>query len=423
MRQSSMGMMACAALLAACSGPGTNNGQEVKSSKQRVTSPSVSPSTAQAVATAGSQFALDLLGAVREGGGNVLYSPFSISQALTMAYGGARGTTEKEMASALRISSLTQADVHPAMNALDLALASRGQGKPGINGQPFRLNIANATWGDAGTSFENTYLDLLAENYGAGLGVVDFRGAPEPARQMINDWVADRTEQKIQNLLQPGTIDSATRLVLTNAVYFNASWATPFETSATADATFKALDGSAQQVPFMNRTAQMSLSIRQDYAAVDLPYAGDELAMTIILPDEGKLESVAASLNPAELDALYAGMKSEEVELSLPRFKYEASLSLRSSLEKLGMKAAFGDADFSGISATEQLSIGDVVHKAFIDVNEAGTEAAAATAVVFVGTSVPDQPIAFRADRPFLFLIRDRQTGAILFMGLLASIA
>ena len=350
---------------------------------------------------------------------NLVFSPASISTALAMAYAGARTQTESEMTSALRFT-LPQDRLHPAMNELTAALASRGDGKQGADGQPFRLRIVNTTWAQKDFPLEPAFLDVLASNYGAGVNLLDFLAAPEPSRHTINRWVSDQTEQRIKELLQKDHITSRTRLVLTNAVYFNAAWKSPF-VRKTEDAPFTRSDGSTVQVPMMRHKEQLRAGEVPGLArAVALPYQDERLSMLIVLPDVGKLSEVESMLASGGVGSIDAALTEQTVDLALPRFRFDTPVGLADALKTLGMVRAFDPdlADFSGLSEMP-LYISDVVHKAFIAVAEKGTEAAAATAVIFGDpVSAPlVPPLSILVDRPFLFLVRDDATGAILFMG------
>ena len=408
------------ALLMSSCGPKdakTTGLQLVTSAKARAAAPAV-PTGDLAELTAGNNaFAFALYQSIREADGNLFYSPYSISLALAMTYAGARTDTERQMAETLRYA-LSQSALHPAFNALDQMLASRGQGAQGKNGQPFRLSIANSIWGQKDYKFLAEFLDTLAVNYGAGLRLLDFATAPEPARQTINKWVSDETAGKIPDLLPDGSIDSDTRMVLANAIYFNAAWLNPFEKDQTHDGAFHLLGGGDVTVPMMNATEFFNHAQGAGYQAVELPYSGGELSMVILLPDEGKFKDFEASLDAARVDDILKGLEGAQVNLTMPKFKYDARLELADILSAMGMPIAFSEAaDFSGMDGDRKLFISDVYHKAFVAVDEAGTEAAAATAVVMKLTAMPAQPVEVKVDRPFLFLIRDIQTGAILFVG------
>ena len=361
-------------------------------------------------------FAVALYQALRSKQGNLFFSPYSISAALAMTYAGARGETEKQMAQALHLE-LSQADLHPSFKALAEELAKRGQGAKGKDEKGFRLNVVNALWGQEGYEFLPAFLSLLAADYGAGMERVDY-SLPEEARAKINNWVSDQTEKRIQDLIPSGALNTLTRLVLTNAIYFNAAWATQFEPSATQDGTFTLLDGSQVTVPMMRQTGSFLYAKDSGLLAVELPYDGYELSMVILLPEAGKFEGTEASLNGAQLEALLAGLSPQQVALTMPKFEFTSDFSLRETLSDMGMPVAFSpDADLTGMASQRELFLSDVFHKAFVSVDENGTEAAAATAVVVGLTSMPAELVEVKVDRPFLFLIRDRKTGAILFLG------
>ncbi len=395
------------------------------SEKERVTAVDVGDFDIDALVDGNSAFAFDLyrLLVQQQDNDNLFYSPYSISLALAMTYAGARGETEEQMAEALHFR-LPQTDLHSAFNALDQELAQRGQeneGEDDVDGQEsegFQLNIANAIWGQEDYQFLTTFLDVLAENYGAGLRILDFAGAPEESRLVINEWIGQQTEGKIEDLLPRNSIDPMTRLVLTNAIYFNAQWAKQFQEGATRQGPFRLLDGSEVQVPMMHQTDGFRYARGTDYQAVELPYVGHEMSMVILLPQEGELERFEDSLEVARVQAIIEELERQQVALTMPKFEFDASFSLEEPLAALGMPQAFSaDADFSGMTGDRALFISEVVHKAFVSVDEEGTEAAAATAVVMAESAMPQEPVDVTIDHPFLFLIRDMQTGTVLFLG------
>ena len=397
-------------------------GESVRSDRPRASAPEVAaPDLAEQVG-GNSAFAFDLYQALREQDGNLFYSPYSISLALAMTYAGARGETERQMADALHLT-LPQERLHPAFNSLDQALASRGQGAQGQDsaaGQPtgFRLNVVNAMWGQQGYQFLPAFLDLLAENYGAGLRVLDFASAPEEARTTINEWVSQQTEGRIEDLIPQGALDALTRLVLTNAIYFNAAWADAFEAAQTQDGPFHLLGGGEVSVPLMGQTDGFGYAEGEGYQAVELPYDGRELAMVLLLPREGQFESFESALDAGRVEQIIGSLEYQQVRLTMPKFEFESGFSLKEALAALGMAEAFSEqADFSGMTGRRELFISEVVHQAFVSVDEAGTEAAAATAVMMAPTSAMAEPVEMTADRPFVFLIRDLETGTILFVG------
>lgn len=389
----------------------------LKSDKQRITNPAVTDAEIVQQSADNAAFGFDFYRAVRaEKSGNLVFSPLSLSTALAMTYAGARNNTATELRSALRWT-LGDDKVHSAFNAIDLKISSHGENQTGVDGQPFRLRSVNASWSQDGFGIKTDYLDALALNYGAALNVLDFQRQPEPSRQTINDWVSYQTEGRIPELLAKGTVDESTRIVLTNAVYFNASWATPFETSATANGDFHKLDGSTLSVPMMHGTSYRLVGHGQDFTTVSLPYAGNELDFVIVLPDSGKFEQVESALTPSALETALASATSADVALSFPKFKLDEEVPALGALQSLGVHDLFADAaDLSGIDGSRDLQVTGVLHKVFISVDEKGTEAAAATGVIAGITSVPViTPID--VDRPFLFVIRDRETKTVVFMG------
>lgn len=404
--------------IAACSGSDeppniTPPGEQARSGLSRITAPQISPAQQKAVVDGNTAFALALHNQIRSPGENLFYSPFSISTALAMTWAGARTTTESEMASTLRFS-MPQADLHPAFNWLDLELNARGRGAKGADGKPFRLRNVNALFGQKGFRFLPDFLDTLALNYGAGLSLLDFIEETEPSRKAINKWVAQMTEDRIDELLAQGVIDASTRLVLVNAIYFNAAWKHPFEKTSTFDAAFAAPSGS-KQVPTMHGTESFGYAEGDGWFAVSLPYDGDELDMVVLVPTTD-LVAFEDRLDAPALEAVFGALRPESVALALPSFELRWQDSLKSHLIAMGMTSAFEDADFSGMDGSRSLQISDVVHEAFVKVNENGTEAAAATAVVIRETSAPiGRPVA--VDRPFLFFIRDLGTGSVVFAG------
>jgi serpin B len=369
-----------------------------------------------------SDFAFDLYQALKNTDGNLFYSPHSISLALAMTYAGARGDTEHQMADTLRFT-LPSRQLHPAFNWLDIELGKRGEGAEGKDEGGFRFNIVNAIWGQKDYEFLSEFLDILAENYGAGLRPLDFIKAPEESRITINNWVSEQTEGRIEDLIPQGLIDTWTRLVLTNAIYFNAAWQYPFEESMTKDGPFYLLDGSKVTVPMMKQTEHFGYTEGEGYQAVELPYDGRKLSMVILLPRKENFEQFEGSLDYQLVDSLIKALEYQRVSLTMPKFEFESEFRLKETLAAMGMPDAFvwPIADFSGMTGNRDLFIGDVIHKAFVSVDESGTEAAAATAVVMLPTAgppeEPEEAVEVTVDRPFIFLIRDIETGAIVFVG------
>ena len=399
--------------LAACAQPAP--GELLKSDKERITSPAVNKSEQALLVEGNSAFAFELYQAVKGKEGNIFYSPYSISVALAMTYAGARGETAQQMADTLHFL-LDQDRLHPAFNWLDEELASRGEGARGKDGEGFRLNIVNAIWGQKGYEFLTEFLDVLAENYGAGLRILDFVNQTEECRLAINDWVSDQTEGRIKDLIPEDVITVATRHVLTNAIYFNAAWEYPFNENMTVDGPFYLLDGDQVTVPMMEQTEGFGYTDGEGYQAVELPYDGEELSMVILLPEAGNFQAFEQGLQAPQVCDIITGLQPSGVTLTMPRFEFDSEFSLKNTLEDMGMPAAFSAADFSGMTGTRDLYIRDVLHKGFVSVDEAGTEAAAATAVV-MEEEAPEPLVEVTVDRPFIFLIRDIETGAILFIG------
>ncbi len=388
--------------------------QLAKSDVSRVSSPVISASELDELVAGNNAFAFDLYQVLQEKEGNLFFSPYSISTALAMTYAGARTETESQMAETLNFT-LPQDKLHSGFNALDLRLVNESRA------EDFTLRIANSLWGQNGYPFLGEFLDVLAANYGAGLRLMDFATDPEPARITINDWVSDKTEEKIKDLIPQGAITDLTRLVLANAIYFNADWLFPFESNLTHDASFHTIDGQQIDVPMMSMNDPVDLLYKQGegYQAVELPYMGGKAAMTLVVPELDSFSKFEATLDAELLETIVAGMEPKQVELKLPKFSYEQSIGMADLLAQMGMPDAFDPqvADFSGMDGTQLLYITDVFHKAFVAVDEEGTEAAAATAVIVGLESMPQIDVSLTVDRPFIYLIRDIDSGSILFMG------
>jgi len=376
---------------------------------------SASPADANAAATAIDAFGLDLYRQVASTGGNVVLSPASVAIALAMARAGAQGTTAAQMDAVMHGAGADGAGI----NALDQALAARNGTFTDADGQtlPVTLRIANAPFAQRGMTLTPAYLDALAADFGAGVRLVDYEGATEAARQAINAWVAGQTENRIPQLIGNGILSPQTRLTLVDAIYLKAPWVTPFPADATQTGPFTRADGSTVDVPLMSVSTSLAYAAGSGWQAVELPYVGGSLALTVIVPAD--LASFQAGLTATELGQVFAGLQEQEVDLTLPKFSIQTATSLADALKALGMPLAFDpeQADFSGITTQEQLFISDVIHQANISVDEKGTEAAAATAVVMAGSAAPAQRVTLRVDRPFLFALRDVPTGAILFLG------
>ncbi len=384
---------------------------ELRSTKARVTAPAVTSEDAAAFAHDNLAFSIDLYLALRSrNSGNFIYSQTSISTALAMLYAGAATTTATEMSDALNFN-LPSPRLHAAFNELDQALTTP---PPDNNAAAFELAIANSIWIQDGYTVLPTYLDILAENYGAGLFVQDFAAAPEPARTAINDWVAFHTEDQIPSLFPQGAINTLTRLVLGNAVFFHGDWKVPFLKDS-PNATFHTLTGDVS-VPTMRGSLNARIWSGAGWNAATLAYVGDTTSMILVVPDAGTFAAFEAGLTPESVSAIFArAAAATGADLHMPRFNFGSDVDLNDILSTLGMPGAFTDqADFSGINGARDLHIQAVVHKAIIKVDEKGTTASAATGVSTGVTSVPPTLVV---DRPFLFFILHEPTGAILFQG------
>jgi serpin B len=381
---------------------------------------SVQASDTKSLVEGNTAFALDLYARLSGAPGNLFFSPYSISTCLAMTYAGARGDTETQMARVLHFSK-GDARLHSSFGELQRQLDDAAKQK-GI-----QLDIANALWAQKGEPFLPAFLKIAKNDYQANVNQADFKTSADAVRREINRWVAQKTRDKIQDILSPGSLDDLTRLVLANAIYFKGTWASRFEKGATSPQLFHLSENSQVVRPLMHQVADASYIETNDLQAVELPYSGDELSMIILLPRQidalGQLEQ---QLSPAFLDSLLAQMKKQKVEIFLPRFKLESDFKLKDTLAKMGMPDAFvpPKADFSNIDGTNDLYISGVFHKAWAEITEEGTEAAAATIVVVEGRGIakrPPPPPVFRADHPFIFLIRDTRSGSLLFVGRLAD--
>jgi serpin B len=377
------------------------------------------PGQTQALVDGNTAFACDLYAQLRNSPGNLFFSPYSVSTALAMTYAGARGNTETQMAQVLHFGK-SQQGLHSAFGALQRQL-NEAQKQKGIE-----LSLANALWAQQGHPFLPPFLNIGKYEYQASLNLADFKTGAEAARHEINGWVVQQTKDKIQDILPAGSLDSSTRLVLANAIYFKGAWAEPFRKAETSTQPFHLTANRQTDVPLMHHFDTVKYMENDSFQAVELPYAGAELSLVVLLPRRiegcGQLEG---QLSPALLSRCLGEMKRQRVELFLPRFKMESSFKLNGTLGQMGMSDAFGpQADFSGLDGTRFLFISDVFHKAWVEVNEAGTEAAAATVVGVSKHAMPRKPApppVFRADHPFIFCIRDTHSGSLLFLGRLAD--
>jgi serpin B len=425
-----------AAALAGCTageetpgGTGTRTGTptETPTGTPKEEPPTGEPSATDArlaeLAAGNAAFALDLhehLAA--EDGGNLFLSPYSVSSALAMVYAGAKGPTREQMREALAFT--LDEEIHPAFADLRAALESRETitdpvGEEEEEVDAFQLRVANALWGREDVTFAEDYLALVDEHYGAGLRRADFVGDPGGERERINRWVADNTGDRIEELLPPGAVDPCTVLVLTNAIYFAASWLHEFDPADTEDGTFTALDGAESTVPFMHQDVRTNYASLPRAEAIELPYVGEAVSMVLLLPDEGAFRAFERDLDDDRLFGIFEELGDAKGHLALPRFEFETSVQLSEALGALGMGDAFDpEADFDGMLAGDggDLWIDEVYHEAFVSVDEEGTEVAASTAVMMIESTPPEWG-ELRFDRPFLFCVRDRPTDAVLFLG------
>ena len=356
------------------------------------------------------RFAFELYHQLREEPGNLFFSPYSISTALAMTRAGARNETARQIDAALHFpQNLDSA-------AAELVWELQGEQLE----RTYELYVSNSLWGQRGYRFEPRFLEILSDAYASLLNEADFADEPDAVRREINRWVENQTNGKIEDLIPPKLITTLTTLVLVNALYFKASWKRPFQKTMTTEEPFHVSGDKVVEAAMMRQQKRHRYAAGEGYAAVEIPYEENELSMLIVLPDpDSDLSQVEASLNVRELTRLVSSLEMKQVDLKLPRFSVTSAFDLAGVLSALGMPDAFklGVADFTGITRVDDLAISNVVHKAYVDVDEAGTEAAAATAVIFERSARPQPQVQFHADRPFLFLIRDHATESVLFMG------
>lgn len=431
--------IACACTGTRTGNPGNNDDREefmpldivvAKSELERELAPAVPADALETFGRDNREFAFALYRELSKKPGNLFISPYSVSTALAMAYAGARGETETQMANALHFT-LPQPELHAAFNATDLALAKRkdevikSSGPTPTKGNGFELSVANQAWGQTGYAFMQEYLDTLALNYGAGMLLLDFMNETDRARKTINAWIERQTKDRVKDLVPPGIILPNARLVLANAIYFKASWATEFDPKLTRSESFMAESG-ARSVQMMHALWHIPYAEVDGYQAISLKYLTPTVQMIAVLPPDGVLEQTAAKLDAALFEKLHAGLSTYEVTLSFPKWSFEwGTKSVSGELGALGMRDAFTlpEADFSGLDGGRTLYISDVLHKSFVAVDEEGTEAAAATVVIFSAGSAPPTPpkVTLTFNRPFMFLIYDEPTGQILFVGNVAE--
>ena len=385
---------------------------DMPSSQQSTQKPGISDAD---IVRGNTAFAFDLYARLKAKEGNLFYSPYSISTALAMTNAGAKGETKKQIQQTLHFPASNS--MHNMFDALFGRIMNQlnRQGQKG----DYQLSVANALWAQKDYPFLNSYIVLNKSCYRAGLENVDFINETEQTRQQINDWVEDKTQDKIKELIPDGILNEATRLVLTNAIYFKGDWALKFDSAQTKDELFYITPEKTVTAPLMHQKEDFRYTQIDGMQLLELPYKGEDLSMLVLLPDkESSLAALEKRLTADNLTAWQKSMRKKEVLVYLPRFKMTHQFDLSDTLGDMGMAVAFTPAaDFSGITTHEGLFISDVVHKAFVEVNEEGTEAAAATGVAIRLTAMPTPPPVFRADRPFVFIIKDNKTNSILFIG------
>ena len=410
--------------VAAPSGAPTGAGAEIPGLELAAVTVDRLPGTAADAAAAGAAinaFGLAVYWRIAEGdaAGNLVVSPTSIALALAMARAGARGQTATEMDAVLRDLGT---DEHAAwVAAIDALLNSRTATYKDDAGAPqdVVLRIVNAPFAQRGLTLQPAYLEALSARFGAGLRLVDYATQAEAARTAINAWVKANTEGRIPELLAAGDVDGSTLLVLVNAIYLHAAWLTPFPESLTAPAVFTLPDGTTVSVPMMRTTHELGYAAGDGWRAVEIPYVGGMLAMDVILPDD--LTTFEAGFDERVLGTITSALAPATVTLGLPRWSTGSRFELGPVLADLGMPSAFGAADFSGITTAAALQIAAVIHQANIDVDEKGTTAAAATAVILRESAGPGATVELTVDHPFLFVLRDLETGVVLFLGRVAD--
>jgi serpin B len=366
-----------------------------------------------AVVQGSTAFALDLYSHLRDQPGNLFFSPYSVDTALAMVYAGARGQTATEIGQTLHLPPLAPDQVHAALGEL----VQRYQADKSDKG--YELHVANALWAGTGTNLLPDYLRIVQGNYAARLSVLDFSDSKGSANT-INDWVAGKTNGKIQNLIPASALGALTRLVLTNAIYFKGDWETPFDAKDTAEQPWHGPGpNDAAAAKMMQRVTEFGFYQDDALSALQMPYAGGDLAMLVLLPKRNDgIGDLEKSLAFAQLSKIVSQVRLRDVIVSFPKFKVESSFDLNPALAAMGMSTAFSTAaDFSGMDGAHDLLISDVVHKAYVDVDEQGTEAAAATGIVMSAMAMPGARPVFNADHPFLFFIRNVRDQTILFAG------
>ncbi len=396
--------------------------QTLSSDYTRNLFPSIEEDDIASIVKSNNTFSLDLYSKLATGNENLFFSPISITQLVAMIYSGSKGTTESQIKNTFYFS-IPQCNLHPAFNALDLELAKRSMLEDDFYDQEcFNLKITNSLWGQDASYFKTDFLDILAINYGAQMNILDFSINPDQARLKINRWVSDNTENKINNILGPGSIHNNTLLVLVNAIYFKAAWDIPFADTNTFNSSFYSNDKSTKITPFISNIAYNNYMRGDQFQVLELLYDGAKTSMVIFLPDKGTIDKFEAMLSNDKYNSIINRLEEIRVCATIPKFTYSSdAISLKKTLSLMGMPDCFtSKADFSGMSGLSNIRIDDILHKSFVKVDEAGTESAAAS----IGT-MPcvgnEDPVDFFANSPFVFFIRDIPTGVILFQGKVAT--
>ncbi len=386
----------------------------LQSDKQRSSAPAVDPQDIQTLVSGNSAFLFRLYPLIQPKDKNFFFSPYSISEAMGMVYAGASGDTANQISDVMKFE-LPPEKLHPTFNAIDQELATHDKGEEGSH-----LVIANSLWAQKNRPFLQSYLDRLGEDYGAGIYLVDYINQTEEARNAINQWVNEKTEEKIPEIIAEGSSSRLTRMILVNAIYFKAAWETPFAPELSHRDYFFFLTGGQTMTDMMMQTDKYAYIKTATYEAIELPYKGGGVSMLIIMPTTQEFANVEKGLNYEFVNSVESALQPQNIALTMPRFKIESSFSLSEALIDMGILNAFAPigANFSGIDGTRDLFLDKIAHKTFINVDENGTEAAAATAVTMKAASVEsEQPLNVAIDHPFIFIIRSRQTNTILFVG------
>ncbi len=364
------------------------------------------------VVEANNQFAIEFYSKLKSEEGNLFFSPYSLSTALAMTYEGAKGQTAEEMESVFHFPKDPEKRRTGYLGLYSLLNKEN---------KSYELSTANALWAQKDFPFVEEYFDIINQYYGGKVTNLDFKTKTEESRETINSWVEEQTKDKIKDLIPNGLLSPDTRLVLTNAIYFKGKWVVPFEEENTEEKDFFVDPETTVKTEMMYLYGEgMNYFETEGLQVLELPYEGKELSMVILLPENGKMEELESSLATDALSEWTADMDSKDVEIYLPKFKFETKYLLKDTFKEMGMPTAFSNsANFSGMSETKQLKITEVIHQAFVEVNEEGTEAAAATAVIMeeVTAMIPEEPMLFNADHPFIFLIKEKESGTILFIG------